>query len=572
MQKNCKKCWINFEITKNDLDFYDKISPVFNGIKYQIPSPTLCPNCRQQRRLSFINVQNLYKRKDKTTGKDLISPFSPDKDLNIVSRERWFSDEIDAKEYGRDFDFSKSFFEQYLELGKVAPRWSNIVHNCENCDWNFNIADSKNCYFVRSSLDSERCLYSLDLRSAYDTVDSLLVSNSELCYEVINGQNCFRILWSENVKNCQDSMLLFDCENVKNSIACTSLRHKENYFLNEKVTKKEIEDIWGKILNNENFKNKISEDFEKLKLKSFHRANTIINSANCTGDEIFNSKNIHESFSVINCEDGKYLFIAYNTKDAYDCSKPDMSELTYETSSCHKLYNCHFCFNSIDLLNCYYCETTSNLKNCFGCVGLKNSQYCILNKQYTKEEYEELVSKIIGHMRTPSNSSLTTGEPEWAEFFPSSMSPFGYNETIANEYFPLTKKNIEMHNCISLQKLNWSDYKSPVPNVEKIVSSEKLPYKISDIPNDILNWAIRCEKTKRPYIIQLQELEFYRKMHLPIPHYHPDIRYEKRMIKRNSIKLWERNCQECNTIVQTKYTPNRPEMILCESCYLKKNY
>jgi hypothetical protein len=29
---------------------------------------------------------------------------------------------------------------------------------------------------------------------------------------------------------------------------------------------------------------------------------------------------------------------------------------------------------------------------------LKNKSYCILNKQYTKEEYEKLVSKIIEKM------------------------------------------------------------------------------------------------------------------------------------------------------------------------------
>jgi hypothetical protein len=28
---------------------------------------------------------------------------------------------------------------------------------------------------------------------------------------------------------------------------------------------------------------------------------------------------------------------------------------------------------------------------------------------------------------------------EWGEFFPATMSPFGYNETVANEYYPLSK-------------------------------------------------------------------------------------------------------------------------------------
>jgi hypothetical protein len=61
---------------------------------------------------------------------------------------------------------------------------------------------------------------------------------------------------------------------------------------------------------------------------------------------------------------------------------------------------------------------------------LRNKEYCILNKQYTKEEYEQLVPQIIDHM-------TKTGER--GEFFPASISPFCYNETVVMEYYPLTK-------------------------------------------------------------------------------------------------------------------------------------
>jgi len=62
MQKTCKKCSTHFEITSSDLEFYKKISPKFDGKVFEIPTPTLCPECRQQRRLSFRNERNLYKR------------------------------------------------------------------------------------------------------------------------------------------------------------------------------------------------------------------------------------------------------------------------------------------------------------------------------------------------------------------------------------------------------------------------------------------------------------------------------------------------------------------------------
>lgn len=87
----------------------------------------------------------------------------------------------------------------------------------------------------------------------------------------------------------------------------------------------------------------------------------------------------------------------------------------------------NFCRDSVDL---FYCDNCHSCKNCFGCIGLRQKEYCILNKQYTKEQYEELLGRIIPHMEARG---------EYGEFFPTKYSLFGYNETLAHDYFPLTK-------------------------------------------------------------------------------------------------------------------------------------
>jgi hypothetical protein len=51
-----------FPIYQSDVDFYEKISPTFNGKKYAVQTPTLCPEERQRRRLMFRNERKLYKR------------------------------------------------------------------------------------------------------------------------------------------------------------------------------------------------------------------------------------------------------------------------------------------------------------------------------------------------------------------------------------------------------------------------------------------------------------------------------------------------------------------------------
>jgi hypothetical protein len=142
---------------------------------------------------------------------------------------------------------------------------------------------------------------------------------------------------------------------------------------------------------------------------------------------------------------------------------------------------------------------------------------------------------------------------------------------VAQEYFPLNRKN-----AIN-RVFTWSDYEPEFPKVEKIIPANLLPETISEIPDDILNWAIvetsQCNvSTNRPFKVIKPELDFYRKMNLPIPHLHPDERHKNRMTLRNPRKLWKRNCMKCNEEIQTIYSPERKEIVYCEKCYLKEIY
>jgi len=77
--------------------------------------------------------------------------------------------------------------------------------------------------------------------------------------------------------------------------------------------------------------------------------------------------------------------------------------------------------------------------------------------------------------------------------------------------------------------MKYSSYENPKTEVSKIIPASKLPENISAIPDDIINWAIECEVTNKPFRIIKQELEFYRKFNLPIPRKHPDIRHLERI-------------------------------------------
>jgi hypothetical protein len=47
--------------------------------------------------------------------------YSPDKKHKVYSQEKWWSDSWNPMDYGRNFDFSKSFFEQFEELYIEVP-------------------------------------------------------------------------------------------------------------------------------------------------------------------------------------------------------------------------------------------------------------------------------------------------------------------------------------------------------------------------------------------------------------------------------------------------------------------
>jgi CxxC-x17-CxxC domain-containing protein len=289
-----------------------------------------------------------------------------------------------------------------------------------------------------------------------------------------------------------------------------------------------------------------------------HRAANIVNGESCTGDFIENSKNCLDCYDVNESQDSRYVIVGVEVKDNYDCSNMYIKpELCYEVLGTIEVYNCAYClfvFHSVNLLYCEYCF---NCKDCFGCVGLRRKQYCIFNKQYAKEEYETLVPKIIEKMKEAK---------EWGLYFPPSLSPFGYNESLAHEYLPLTEKEAKA------QGFSWRTIREKKPEVKKMIPASRLPDRIGDIPDDILNWAILCEKSKRPFRIQKQELDFYRRQSLPVPHLHPDERYDRRLALRNPRKLWKRTCMKCGKEMQTTFAPERPEKVYCESCYLKEVY
>ncbi|MFH0806762.1 MAG: hypothetical protein V1885_03505 [Candidatus Brennerbacteria bacterium] len=372
-----------------------------------------------------------------------------------------------------------------------------------------------------------------------------------------------------------------------------NLRNANYQILNTPYSKEAYEEKIRK-LNSGTFSglNNVRQEFLKLILAFPHRFATIVHSTNVSGEYITNSKNCHNCYDVDGiAEDSRFItYTIPGVKDCYDVYGAGSNiERAYEvTSSGASLQNAFFSplsWTGDSIQYSHFCKACSNI---FGCIGLRDKQYCILNKQYTKEDFESFLPRIIQHMNDAPYIDKKGRVYKYGEFFPIEISPFAYNETIAQEYFPLTKAQaIE-------QGYKWKD--SDTKEYQITIFPKDLPDNIEDAPDSILKKTIGCahegkcmEQCTTAFRITPEELSFYKRLNLPLPRLCPNCRHYQRLAQRNPLKLWHRKCQcagngsengiyrnvsphqhgtgKCPNEFKTSYAADRKEIVYCEQCY-----
>jgi hypothetical protein len=570
--KQCQNCKKDFTIESDDFSFYEKI---------KVPPPTFCPECRRIRRWIWRNERTYYKRKCNAPNhnEDIISLYSSDSSYIICDQKYWWSDAWDPLSFGANYDFSRPFFEQYKELLKKIPIISLSNTQSINSDYCSSAAWNKDCYLLSGSGWNEKVLYANRATKNTDSMDLYIADNNELCYDDLYCRKCYRTFFSYQCEGCNDSLFLYNCRNCQNCFGCSNLRGKNYCFFNEQLSKNEYELEIGK-LNLGSYK-KIKEIKEKFNreiyLKTIHRFADMTNCTNSTGAYLRNTKNCFDcyDFSGDNSENCRFVdYSGFNTKDLYDTGPGAGwgSELIYEGLDINDSSNVIGGIVCYDSTNCSYCSYVQASNNLFGCYGLHGKKYCIFNKQYTKEQYEELVPKIIQHMNDMPYIDSKGRVYKYGEFFPSELSPFCYNETVAQEYSPLIKTEALG------QGYNWKNSEERNYNID--IKTEDIPDDIKDVTPDILNKVIECShkgcnhQCTGAFKIVPEEFQFYQRMNLPLPRLCPNCRHYERLSQRNPLKLWHRSCMKegCTNEFETSYAPERPEIVYCESCYQKEVY
>lgn len=533
----------------------------------------------------------LFRKKDEVTGKEIFSSFPPQAPVKIYEHDYWWSDKWDGLVYGSAYDFSRPFFEQFRELLGTVPLFSRSVLGLVNSDYSDQAAWLKNCYLCFDADDMENSAYVVKAEKIKDSFDCYEAMHDELCYECVMADENYQTFFSFDCDNCHNVWFSKGLSGCTNCFGCVNLRKKSYYIFNEPYSReayaaKIAEFQSGSYAAMEEMRKKAHAFWLTFPVKFIHGYRNV----NSTGEHIQDTKNVRHSYSIHHAENVSYSQILWNKiTDSYDYTNFGLDATqVYESVTCGwKSYRLKFCWEcwsgAHDMEYSAYCPSSSYL---FGCVGLKKKSYCILNKQYSESEYAALREKIIRHMEEMPYTSQSANRGsqivyKYGEFFPPEFSPFAYNEVIAQDFFPLAKKEAAGKGYI------WRDVERR--EYQTMIDAAALADHIKDVSDAVTQEIIGCFSCRRAYRVIPMELAFYRRMALPLPRFCPNCRFLGRMQLVNPPQFWQRQCQcagagdergtyqnavahphgsaHCLNEFETSYAPEKPEIVYCEQCY-----
>lgn len=595
--KTCLRTGEEFAIFQSEKDLLSKISPVIQGKKYELQLPSLSPNARQINRMLFRNDRVFYKWKSDYDSKSLISLYPPTFAGKVYEVNDRYKDIWDPMTYAKEYpDENMRTIVQDMML--QVPRLNVDGVGNTNSDYCNYCGYCKDCYMDIAGENNEGCYYCLFTKYSKRCVDCTFVYNSEFCYETISSYDCNKVVYSQYLEWCHNCYFSFDLKNCHNCLRCRNLRNKDYCIMNKQVSPEEFEQELNKIINTwyEAYVEWIKK-INEIKSQFIFPATFKINTENTIGNDIKDVKNSKFLFNVSSeVENSLYLADVLHAKNCCDLNYSLYNpEFDYQLISTLELKKSVCNFATHHSRNVYYCQLCNNCSDCFGCIGLNNKSYCIFNKQYTKEEYEKTLALLLEKL---------TADWQWWTFFLPELSPHPYNDTVAMEYFPVRKIEtwkdwkmedegiiinpngvatvtvLEPEKFISpaLLDLGWKekikilrrtkDQEISIPTwLEKINAED-----IQSLDETILDKVILCSQSKRPFRIQKGEWEFYRKMKLPIPRKHQDIRHAERSALRSQRNFYLRACDKTGEEIISVYPEHAGFKVYSEEAYYKEIY
>ncbi len=515
-----RKEFIVTEAEQEHIRTFEELHPLLK--KGDIPLPKIHPLEHLRQMHSYVTLTSLFESKSVLSQKSQITRYNPELGYKVCTYEEFWDDNLDNVQFGQEYDFDRPFFEQWNELMHQVYMQPLVQINCENSSYVDSSSNLKNCYMCFGVGESEDCLYVVKSRYPLknkDCIDCVGIIQCELCYACVDSDNCYACQHCQDCVNCSDLFCSYDLIGCKNCFGCFGLRRKEFCIFNKQVTQKEYKTFLKSLdLGDYQVRSEQIKKCEEFIANSGHQSHQIKQSENATGDYLSHCRNIVDCYLGDNLEDCGYSTGAYG-KDGW------RSELYHGELA----YNSAVLFGRLGFGNSihtgsenFYSYMIFNCDSCFGCAMLKKKSYCILNKQYTKAEYFELIPRIIAHMKQ-------TGE--WGQFLPPQYAPHYYEESQSYDwYMPISAANTKERGY----RIRPGEIEPT--EISGAVKATELPMNSKEINSDeILRLTIKCSTTGKAYRFTRKEIDFYQKHHIPLPRIHWEERLRNLMRKRRLI-------------------------------------
>jgi hypothetical protein len=490
-----------------------------------------------QRHYLMTNLQHrqsiIQEKRKQTSFRDFVMEIASWFPLNIykhsgyisrypdTDRAAWVKSVTEHQEYceslfsGPGFEPWSSFLDSFSKLYRSSQPAMINFWGTENSDYCDVCYTTKNWYLsFNSTWWNENVIYSICTKdNCKDIYNSFMAWDwTSNCYQsawVINWFNVFyskNISWSNNVRFCNNLIGCSEC------LFCDSLENASYCIKNKVYSKDEYLTLKANLLSK-----KDSFDVYYDGVLSMPPSNMA--SVNCKGNFCVKSEDVENGYNVYQTKHWRNLIINGSSKwnshmyDCVSCGSNDASDM-YACTLSGTAQHLYCCDASWIGSNLYYCSFLNWCSFCLGCIGLKNKSYCILNKQYTKEDRYIEVDKIFWKMQA-----------DWSlwSFFPASMNPFYFNDTAAYLIDPsFTKEEV-----VAKWYLRRDEpIKVDIPaGVQTVKTSELGQFESLDangkrnINDEILKKVILDEQGNAYRIIPM-ELEFLCKYELPLPRKH----------------------------------------------------
>lgn len=291
------------------------------------------------------------------------------------------------------------FFEEVNALLLKFPHVPATIVGSENSDYGDKIYQSKNLSFCFDCASSSDCIYTYDSYMSANLLDCDYCSECELTYESVDGHKCFNTTYVEYCGNIRDSDYVYDSMNCHDVFGCVHLQNKSFCIFNRQFSESEYRE---KVAIYKSWPaEKVLAIVEELKQRYPVTQTIEMHNENSSyGNYVHFSKNCYLSFDAAHNEDCAYIYDSFYNKGCYDATYASQNnQVSYELVDSGEDFNCAYMVNSNGCHDSSYLFNCTNVKDCLGCVSLSNKQYCVLNRQLSKEDYERVRADIFTQLQ-----------------------------------------------------------------------------------------------------------------------------------------------------------------------------